>query len=1109
MWVGVLGPTVVGETQGQAGRTPRLSAARHRALLAALALHRDRAVSSGQLVEAVWGPGAPAGAAGTLQTYVSAVRRALEPDLPPRQPSRHLVSSDAGYRLTVPEEAVDAAVFDTAVRGVHTDLGEATTSVTPVLDPAIGERLRARLEEALDLWRGTPYLDVADTADLLAERGRLEELRLLAQEDLATVRLASGDAATATTELEVLTALQPLRERPWVLLAVALVRSGRQADALAALDRLRRMLDDELGLEPSLAVRELQTAILRQDAALAPPVPRATPTRPGRVGTGELAGAPWPLVGRDDQLGGLLDLWRAAQEGRRGFAELVGEPGAGKSRLAAELGARVSADGGLVLVGRCSQDEDAPTLWPWVSALGSRLAPWPSATGNHDADRFAVAEGISRSLDAVAVDQGVLLVLEDLHWADPFSLRVLRHVCTHGGEGRLLLVCTWRDAEGDGHLDEAAEALARRHATRIELTGLDSEDCRTLLGTVSAAPVPDEVAATAHQRTEGNPFFLVEYARLARDEERSLTDVLAGTPQSVADVLRRRIRQLPDDSAALLTAAAVVGREFDVESAAAAAGRTEAEALDLLEPVLASELVRDLGGERFRFGHALVRETAYAALSPSRRQRLHALLAERLEGLPGVDRRAGEIARHWAEAGPRRTDRAWRAAARAGALAMEDHAAEQALAHYDAALALAEQDPEATERERFDLLLGRAQACRWSGRLVELVEATDRAVLIGHRLQDPELVDRATAALLSGAIWPPRPYGTVEEKIVGAVRDALDALPAGDSGLRCRLMLALAGELYYRPSFAEQQALADEAVAMARRLGEDRLLLDACLTGYVMTWRRGNVSQRLALAEEALGLAITLGDDRAAIVARLLRAVARCAVGETHGLRAELGELEAEASSRRLYFDEVVILSLLFSLAMFEDDRDTLARLDQRLRELDELVSAPHKRDTIDGTILGATVWGVTEMPPMEVIEAYVAAARIPVTDALMVLMLRNDRREDAARIRAAHPTQVRHDHWYAEMSWAFASEIALAFADSDLGSAVYERLAPHQGGCVISGTAPAAGPVDAYLALAAAAAGDLDVARTHAEAATLQCREWRMPVVARWLDGLRDRHGF
>lgn len=341
------------------------------------------------------------------------------------------------------------------------------------------------------------------------------------------------------------------------------------------------------------------------------------------------------------------------------------------------------------------------------------------------------------------------------------------------------------------------------------------------------------------------------------------------------------------------------------------------------------------------------------------------------------------------------------------------------------------------------------------------------------------------------------------------MRRALDALPDGDGDIRCRLMLALAGELYYRTSFAEQQALADEAVAMARRLGTDQLLLDACITAYVMTWRRGNVGQRLELAEEAVRLALQAGDEHALVVARLLRLVARCALGETHGLHAELAELEAAARSQRLYFVEVVTLSLVFAWAMLDGDRDTLARVDARLHELDDRVSSPHKTDVIDGTLLGATLWGVAELPPFEVIEAYVAAARIPVTNALIVLLLRHDRYDEAARVRREHPVEVVHDDWYAEMSWALVAEIALGFGDSELGSAVYEQLAPHQGGCILSGTAPAHGPVNAYLALAAAAAGDLEVARTHADQAAQECREWGISQVGGWLEGLRARHGF
>ncbi len=316
-----------------------------------------------------------------------------------------------------------------------------------------------------------------------------------------------------------------------------------------------------------------------------------------------------------------------ADQGQPQFVTIVGEPGAGKSRLGAEFALRARAGGATVLVGRCSQEEDAPPLWPWANALGPTM---PTATqqdqDDHDAARFAIADSICRTLGELSRDRTVVLGLEDLHWADPSSLRVLRHLAAHTDTARLVVVCTWRRGTQVGPLAEAAEALARRHATTLEVDGLSADETAHLLTAITGDTDP-ALATSVHQRTEGNPFFLIEYGRLARDEHRALHDVLAAMPPTVAAVIDRRIAQLPEDSRRALTAGAAIGRAFELSLLASALDQPELDVLDLLEPALVVDLVQDLGGDRFRFGHALVRDTAYGGLTPSRRERLHARLA--------------------------------------------------------------------------------------------------------------------------------------------------------------------------------------------------------------------------------------------------------------------------------------------------------------------------------------------------------------------------------------------------------------------------------------------------------------------------------------------------
>lgn len=1089
MRVSVLGPTVVGDADAPVA----LPAAKHRALVAALALRPGRPVSADTLVAALWGDDPPPSAHGSLQSYVSVVRRALEPDLVPRQPSAYVVSTDQGYQLTVPDDAVDATLFSRAVNRAHTELGSLTTVGIPVADdPATVARIVARLDEVLALWRAEPYADIA--GELAAsERARLHDLRLLACEDRATGLVAVGRDAEAIADLEALTTEHPLRERLWALLAVALARSGRQADALAALARLRSTLNEELGIDPAPQLYDLQTAILRQQ------VPAG---RSGRPAEPRLPVPSWPMVGRDRELALLIDALGRTSRGEAVFVALVGEPGAGKSRLCLELGRRAAAEGVRVLVGRCSQDEDAPPMWPWSEALDRQLAVTDSPSADHDAERFRVAEEVRHELGS---GRTTLLFLEDLHWADPSSLRVLRHLVTHADRG-LLLVTTWRPA-GEEALGEVVEALSRRHADRLELTGLSELESAGLVEAITGLAPDEETAAAARARTEGNPFFLIEYARLARDHRIPLSGVLDGMPRSIADVLNQRIAQLPRATVDALTAGATIGRSFDLELLAPAVNADETTTLDALEPAIDAELIQDLGGDRFRFSHALVRDTAGSTLSRSRRERLHARLAELIEGSPDRAMRASEIARHWAAAGDRCARQAWLAAAHAGAVAMDAHATEESARHFASALDIVRRDRHSSERDRYDLLVAYAEACRWSTRLIEATDAMDEAIAIAGRVGDPELVVRAAAVVSKGSIWPWRLYGEVRGPVVAVMRDALTRLLPEDSAVRCRLMMSLARELVYSRHWHEIEALVEESIAAARRLGDPELLLESLMAGYCAVWRRAAADRQLAWSREAVELGRNLGLEQETVVATFLHRIARCSVGDMAGARPDLICIADEAEQHRLYFVEMTTRCLLSSLAVLGSDAAAVTAQGERLRELDELISLANKVDAIQGALLFPYLYDDSP-PPMAAADDFLNTANVPVTVAVVMMLVRKGLPEEARALWETIDHAPETGIWFAEAHQAMLAEIALGLGLPDLGAQVYELLLPGQGGLVVSGTAPAYGPVDAALALAAAATGEREIARRHADSALTLFDQWDLPVAERVFRDQLDRHG-
>lgn len=269
-----VGLDVLGPTAARVGEVPvALGAARLRRLLGLLVLRRDQPAPADQIRDVLWEGTPPPGAGNTLHGYVAALRRHLEPERRARAASTLLVHEAGGYRLAVPPGQVDADRFEAAVRPGREHVDGLRDPVRPPLltDPLAAERaeaLKDDLAAALRLWRGEAYADLADLPVVLAERRRLDELRLDARVAGAVVDLSLGRSAAAAEALEQLVDAHPLREQLWGLWAVALVRSGRQADALEVLARLRRSLGDELGIDPGPDIVALQTAILRQDPSV-------------------------------------------------------------------------------------------------------------------------------------------------------------------------------------------------------------------------------------------------------------------------------------------------------------------------------------------------------------------------------------------------------------------------------------------------------------------------------------------------------------------------------------------------------------------------------------------------------------------------------------------------------------------------------------------------------------------------------------------------------------------------------------------------------------------------------------------------------------------------
>ena len=764
------------------------------------------------------------------------------------------------------------------------------------------------------------------------------------------------------------------------------------------------------------------------------------------------------------------------------YAVLTGEPGIGKSRLAAELVAAARRRGMRALIGRCSEDDGAPPLWPWKSVLdgiGMSVLAEDVAPVDEGA-QFRAWERIVGGIRTAAQDEPVLVVLDDLHWADISTLRVLRLLVESVDTARLLVLGTWRlHPEPTGALADLAEGLARMHALRIELAGLPAPEAAAVFEAVTRRELDGRQVDELHSRTDGNPFFLVEFARLAG--ERAAPEVPDDSvPTAVADVLNRRLLRLPEQTVAALRAAAVLGRDFDTPTLAAVTGIDEDDLLDVVEPAQAAGLVREDGIDHYYFAHALVRDTLRAGMSVSRRARAHARAAEALDGVRG---RETEVALHWREAGPSYADRAWRAAVDAAALARRYYAYDAAAELLRGALASLDGDPAAGWQERYDVLMALIDEYRWAALLPELVQTVEEAIAVGKQLRDPEAVARAAISTTTGVLWRSAPPGSVNETVVGALRGSLDRLSAADSELRCRSMLALANELGHDVLTQELEALCAEGLAMARRLGDPLLVMDSCQVVFVARWVPATARERLDLVTEALELARQTGSERSFVVSACLRSGVLSELGRPAEMFAAVEIARAEAERLRIAFGLIVLGGVVAPWHALAGRFDECERVVAEVREIAAHISHGNADESALSSLLALRLW---QGRSIEMVPALLAFTETPFPfhASVAVYLWRAGEHDRARAYYADHGALLDHDVDISLVAWGHAAELSLYLGEPVLGAGAYERIAPFASMSCCAGSYLAIGPVDAYLAMAAAAVGERALAARHADTA-------------------------
>jgi class 3 adenylate cyclase len=690
--------------------------------------------------------------------------------------------------------------------------------------------------------------------------------------------------------------------------------------------------------------------------------------RPG----GEPVTGGTPLVGRQDELRRLGQALQHAGRGGAGLALITGDAGIGKTRIVLELAARARADGWSVLAGRCFDGDEAPPFWPWTQVLRAaarqhslerlrRLAgpaasvlaavlpeladeARPPRPADDDPSRFRLFDAVTALLRALSASRPLLVVVDDLHWADPASLALLAFLGRHLDGSPVAVMACRRPADGI-HLHPAHGQVQSTATCTVELGGLPREDSARFVQLTAGVRPDPALLDDLWSRTEGNPFFLGELVRLLSAEQQLASggQLVLGSvalPEGVRDVLSRRLQLVSPECADLLRAGAVLGREISVEVLRHVTGLAPSSLHTYLEEAARARLVAALpgGSLRYRFAHALVQEFLYDDLAPARRAELHdrtgrALLEVHASAL---DAHVAELAHHFVRAGELGSPaEALRWSVRAGHAAAAASAHEEAAAHFARALRVLESSPVSPrpdeERGAVLLALGEAQ-CRAgdtdAGR-ASFSCAADDGLVRG----DAELLAHAALGYgvgLGGYGFVARADGV----LLSLLEEALVNLGERDTVLRVRVLARLATELYFTPFRSRRLQVSEQAVAMARRLGNPHAELVAVYSRTAALLGPDGLEEQREAAARTLSLAQVLGDQDMQFRAHALRLTVALGIGDADQVQAEVQACRelADELSRPLHAWHAAVFAAMIELQA--------GRLEQARERADEALQA-------------------------------------------------------------------------------------------------------------------------------------------------------------------------
>ncbi len=840
-----------------------------------------------------------------------------------------------------------------------------------------------------------------------------------------------------------------------------------------------------------------------------------------------------PIVGRLLESEDLVSLLDDATAGMGGVATLAGEAGIGKTTLARQLSTLAEQRGIPAVWGVGASAETARPYWHWIQvvrAIAARregpeifktlgaVGAWlstivpdlefglprgergPSPVGAEEG-RFHLYDALLRLLEIAAERSGLVVVLDDLHFADEASLLALSYISRAVGDKRILIVCTHRDLElEESRRDAAPFSELVRPTLGIVLKGLPPGDVRRMIESRRDVPAPEALVERIHHLTGGNPLFVSELLSLI-EAEQELDDsaVAAGAmplPAGVRDAITARLAMLSAEGREMLSVASVIGQQFRAGTLAAAAGTPAVELLELLDEAVRLRLVRPTTqyADGYGFHHGLIQATLYDAIPRGRRLALHDAVARALERDPAVVAGEGlaEIAHHYLEAAPAHDPhRAIEYARRAGDRAMETFAYDQAVGMYRGALGVTG----LTESQRGELLQALGEAQMRVGDTDAARQTLLRAADAARVRNDP--VAFAHAAL-GCTIWG-LTNGT-DEQLVGLAQEAVARLePVDEPGLMARVEGLLAAAIYWSGEVERRERLAEDALRLAREEEARRRDRESGQTlGYVLgryllaRWGPQSAIRDVPVSDEVVELAQRLGDTELELLIRNWRISVLMELGRFAAVDQEIARVEQMAEDLRQP-RAMVFLPLHYALRA-----GTMGRFDEAegLNSSSAEIGRELRGSTSD--LAGSAQLLMLRLlqgrlPELEQPLRTLAASRpemVGYACALAAMLTQAGRPAEAQaeleRLTASGLDGFPKDCTHLLML-ALVGDVAAELGDATRARQIYEWLMPYSGRWVVSAGASALWPVDRSLGRLAVTLGSIDVALNHIAGARAQ----------------------